>query len=337
MADKQISANNERQQHQRRRRRRQPQPPPLPPQQPQQPQVQPPQPPQQPPQPPQQPPVPLPYPGFRFDPYDHELIKYYLEYKINGNDLRSSPIKEVNIYDHHPRKLSEDYQPQGKDDVWYFFTTREKKYMYGNRAARNAGNNGYWRCTGTDKKITDDIDENKVIGLRKHLKYYEGRQSDKNQKKTEWMMHEYQTLVQAESSKAKTEELKRKRHAPTSMRLDTVLCKIYFKKEAARKKPANKKTVKVTDMDAAGNQPESSRKAGQVKKKKAATRNKTPRVNNSAAKDKGKGKGKGKAKVKADEIEMNHSNQDSDYNTSSYDSANSTTETDSYGCYDHLD
>ncbi|XP_021852288.2 NAC transcription factor 25-like [Spinacia oleracea] len=320
MADRQIIENNEQQQEQ-----------------------------PQPPQPPQQPPVQgvqLPYPGFRFDPTDHELVKEYLEYKTNGIELPFNPMYEVNIYEFHPRDLTEQYRAQGKDNVWYFFTLREKKYKFGNRPARNAGNNGYWKATGADVKIRDDNDENKVIGLRKSLKYFEGRQVGTNQK-TEWMMHEYQTPDQAESSKAKTDELKRKRHAPKSMRLDVVLCKIYFKKETARKKPADKKTVQVTDMDAAGNQPEGSRNAGQVKEKKAATRNRTPRVNNSAAKDKGKGKGKGKGKVKADDnnnqielplaSEMNNINQESNYNT-----GNSTTtpyfdgEAGSFGCYDHL-
>ncbi|XP_056682741.1 NAC domain-containing protein 10-like [Spinacia oleracea] len=204
MADKQIIANNERQQHQR---------------QPQQ---------------PQQPPI-LGYPGLKFDPCDHELIKNFLEKKINGIELRYNPMYEVNIYEYHPRDLTERCNPQGKNDVWYFFTTREKRNKFGVRPARNVGDNGFWKAMGSDIKIRDDVDENKVIGLRKSLNYFEGRQSgvDKSETTTEWRMHEYQTIDQVESSKAKIEEQKRNRHAPTSMRLDVVLCKIFCKKEAA--------------------------------------------------------------------------------------------------------
>ncbi|XP_021852286.2 uncharacterized protein [Spinacia oleracea] len=115
----------------------------------------------------------------------------------------------------------------------------------------------------------------------------------------EWLMHEYQTLDQAESSKAKTNELKRKRNASTSMRLDIVLCKIYYKKRAAGKKPADKKTVQVTDMDAAGNPPDSSR-----------------RVNSTTT---------------------DYDSEASSYDSANSTTTDYDSEAGSFGCYDHLD
>jgi hypothetical protein len=73
----------------------------------------------------------------------------------------------------------------GREELWYFFTPRQRKYPNGSRPNRAVDADGYWKPTGKDGYITGD----EIRGFRKSLDYYEGKHP--TGKKTDWKMHEY--------------------------------------------------------------------------------------------------------------------------------------------------
>ncbi|KAK9123701.1 hypothetical protein Sjap_013303 [Stephania japonica] len=157
--------------------------------------------------------------GYRFKPSELELIHHYLLNKICNNALPPNKIIEHDVYLLHPAKLTEKYQVYGEvDKEWYFFTPRERRYKNGDRPNRNVAELGFWKATGLDKKIRETGPSGtRLLGTKKALVFYEGKQSKEN-KKTNWTMHEYTVL-----------DIERPKH---TKRLDNwVLCKIYKKKK----------------------------------------------------------------------------------------------------------
>ncbi|KAH7837449.1 hypothetical protein Vadar_014025 [Vaccinium darrowii] len=153
-------------------------------------------------------------PGYRFCPYDGELIVYYLQKKVNNEVLPHDRIMEVNLYDHNPAYLTGQYPPLG-DKKWYFFTPRERKYPNGDRPSRRAGD-GYWKATGSDKPVEH---KNQVVGLKKSLVFYEGKPGKGD--KTNWIMHEFKLKGPP--------RIKQGKH---DMKLDNwVLCRVYKKEK----------------------------------------------------------------------------------------------------------
>ncbi|CAA3022016.1 NAC domain-containing 83-like [Olea europaea subsp. europaea] len=69
----------------------------------------------------------------------------------------------------------------------YFFSTKEVKYPNGNRSNRATGS-GYWKATGTDKKILSSR-SHQVVGMKKTLVFYTGKPPTGC--RTDWIMHEY--------------------------------------------------------------------------------------------------------------------------------------------------
>lgn len=71
---------------------------------------------------------------------------------------------------------------------WYFFVPRDRKHGSGGRPNRTT-EHGFWKATGSDRKIVSLSDPKRVIGLRKTLVFYEGRAPKGH--KTDWVMNEY--------------------------------------------------------------------------------------------------------------------------------------------------
>lgn len=69
----------------------------------------------------------------------------------------------------------------------YFFSNKESKYPNGNRTNR-VTSSGYWKATGSDKKIVS-ARRNNIVGKKKSLVFYRGKAP--NGSKTDWLMHEY--------------------------------------------------------------------------------------------------------------------------------------------------
>ncbi|KAJ8769283.1 hypothetical protein K2173_002487 [Erythroxylum novogranatense] len=160
--------------------------------------------------------------GYRFRPYDSELIEDYLIKKINKEKLPPNRIKDVELYKYNPSDLAEMY-PANEGKEWYFFTPRDRKYRNGDRPNRRAGD-GFWKATGADKPVKKD---GIVTGFRKALVFYIGKPNGGH--KTDWIMHEYK--VNSNTNRVRTGE--------HDMRLDDwVLCRIYRKADrSSRAKP----------------------------------------------------------------------------------------------------
>ncbi|GLT88240.1 hypothetical protein SLE2022_062750 [Rubroshorea leprosula] len=127
-------------------------------------------------------------PGFRFKPTDLVLVQEYLNKKLWNQPLPPNRIHEVDIYKFSPQELSVRFRLlKDREEEWYFFTPREKKYKNGSRPDRSTVN-GYWKPTGVKVKVIDE--QGKEIGERRSLEFWEGRQP--NGKKTSWKMHEYE-------------------------------------------------------------------------------------------------------------------------------------------------
>lgn len=71
---------------------------------------------------------------------------------------------------------------------WYFFVPRDRKHVGGGRPNRTT-ENGFWKATGSDRKILSLSDPKKRLGLKKTLVFYKGRAPRGS--KTDWVMNEY--------------------------------------------------------------------------------------------------------------------------------------------------
>ncbi|KAH7842094.1 hypothetical protein Vadar_001431 [Vaccinium darrowii] len=160
-------------------------------------------------------------PGYRFCPTDQELVVEYLMKKVLGKPLPLNRIMDVNFYSYSPQELSEMYELK-REEEWYFFTSRNKKYPKGNRPNRAAGN-GYWKASGADINILS-CDSGHILGYKKPLVFCEG--PAKSGIKTDWKMQEYRLDKHDTPSTS--------RGTPGDMKLDDwVLCKIYQTKKVA--------------------------------------------------------------------------------------------------------
>ncbi|KAJ7967100.1 NAC domain-containing protein [Quillaja saponaria] len=145
-------------------------------------------------------------PGFRFHPTEEELLDFYLKNVVYGKKLRFDVIGFLNIYRHDPWELP-GLAKIGERE-WYFFVPRDRKHGSGGRPNRTT-EKGFWKATGSDRKIVTLSDPKRVIGLRKTLVFYEGRAPKGT--KTDWVMNEYRLPDNCPLPK------------------DMVLCKIYRK------------------------------------------------------------------------------------------------------------
>lgn len=125
-------------------------------------------------------------PGFRFHPTEEELVDFYLKNMIGGNKLCLDIIDLVNIYQHEPWDLPGMARVGERE--WYFFVPRDKKQGSAARPNRTT-QKGFWKATGSDRKILSFSHHKRLIGLRKTLVFYQGRAP--RGRKTDWVMNEF--------------------------------------------------------------------------------------------------------------------------------------------------
>ncbi|XP_031250959.1 NAC domain-containing protein 2-like [Pistacia vera] len=188
-------------------------------------------------------------PGYRFKPYDHELVVNYLRKKILNERLPPNRIQEVELYKRNPQYLAENYTAHG-DNEWYFFTPRDRKYKNGERPNRSAGD-GYWKATGADRPVNHNGVQ---VGSRKALVFYKGKPPKGN--KTDWIMHEFRV---ENPPKRKRPEFQ------NDMRLDDwVLCRLYKKVDKNSKGPGRPRDGRVQDQEPENEVPPQFQDRGQM-------------------------------------------------------------------------
>lgn len=124
-------------------------------------------------------------PGFRFHPTDEELVNYYLSRKVANKVIHGNIIAEVDLYKCEPWDVPE--KSALKENEWYFFSPRDRKYPNGSRTNR-ATTKGYWKATGKDRVVLASP-KGAQSGLKKTLVFYQGRAPKGG--RTDWIMHEY--------------------------------------------------------------------------------------------------------------------------------------------------
>lgn len=146
-------------------------------------------------------------PGFRFHPTEEELLNFYLRNAILGKSSHYSIIGVTNIYHHDPWDLPRLAKIGERE--WYFFVPRDRKQGSSGGRPNRTTENGFWKATGSDRRIVSLSEPKRIIGLRKTLVFYRGRAP--RGRKTDWVMNEYRFPDS------------------TSLPQDMVLCKIYRK------------------------------------------------------------------------------------------------------------
>ncbi|KAL7591508.1 hypothetical protein Lser_V15G32240 [Lactuca serriola] len=154
--------------------------------------------------------------GYRFCPTDSELIVDCLNAKIESREPPKCRLHEVNIYNHRPEELAEQYRSH--ENKWYFLTSRDRKYPKGNRPDRAVlGKLGTWKTTQKHRPVYDAT-SGQMVGHKGSLAYFE------NEIKTMWLMHEY-TINGPNLPFENGDKLN-----------EWVLCKIYKKAQTAGKR-----------------------------------------------------------------------------------------------------
>ncbi|GMP34204.1 hypothetical protein CsSME_00007176 [Camellia sinensis var. sinensis] len=163
-------------------------------------------------------------PGFRFQPTDEEIVFHYLTSKNLSCPLPASPVSEITVCNYDPWDL-----PGEAEQERYFFTKKEAKYQNGNRTNRSTSC-GYWKATGSDKKITCSTRKH-VMGMKKTLVFYTGKSP--NGSRTDWIMHEY-SLVNLGTTNCNDQQPKNSTQSTVVQRENWVLCRIFVKKRSTK-------------------------------------------------------------------------------------------------------
>nr|AIA57530.1 NAC domain-containing protein [Boehmeria nivea] len=168
-------------------------------------------------------------PGFRFQPTDEELVFQYLRRKIFSCPLPSSSdiIPEINLCKYDPWDLPHSGHDLEQDR--YFFSHKESKYRSGSSRANRKTGSGYWKATGSDKKIMSSAMKH-VVGTRKTLVFYRGKPPQGS--RTDWFMHEYSLHVNNVVDQANISTTQEVSQNQTE---NWILCRIFLKERSANK------------------------------------------------------------------------------------------------------
>lgn len=165
-------------------------------------------------------------PGFRFYPTEEELISFYLHQKLRGGSQDiDRVIPEVYIYYYNPWDLPKISGERCRNDPqlqeWFFFIPKHEKEAKGGRPNRLT-DTGYWKATGSPAFVYSST-ENKVIGVKRTMVFYQGRARTKSGSKTIWKMNEYMAVHHDQPSL----------FAP-SQKGDFTVCRVYIKSKCLR-------------------------------------------------------------------------------------------------------
>lgn len=158
-------------------------------------------------------------PGFRFYPTEEELLTFYLRHRLAG----TKPVVEhlipvMDIYGYHPSELQAMAGAANVCDTeqWFFFCPRAERELHGGRPARTTPS-GYWKATGSPSYVYSSSPNNRVIGEKRTMVFYQGRAPTGN--RTRWKMNEY---------KAVADDAPPVPGAPVMLRNDFSVCRVYI-------------------------------------------------------------------------------------------------------------
>ncbi|CAI7884847.1 unnamed protein product [Closterium sp. NIES-53] len=140
-------------------------------------------------------------PGFRFHPTDEELLSFYLPRKIGNQPIPLNAIGDIDMYGFEPWELpGKAMVSLNGSDEWFFFASRDRKYLMGTRANRMTSS-GYWKATGKDRPVyasrkegnesqggreegesVKDAKIGRIVGYKKGHVFYKGRAPRHNKK-----------------------------------------------------------------------------------------------------------------------------------------------------------
>ncbi|XP_044503400.1 NAC domain-containing protein 1-like [Mangifera indica] len=119
--------------------------------------------------------------GYRFKPFDDELVKYLLA-RVKGDPLPRNPIIECDLYgENTPWEL---FDEASDEKIWYCFTRLKKK---GKRVFRTAGG-GTWHGENSGIEILDRDNNYNVIGVKKTFSFK--MKKVEKYRSCKWIMHE---------------------------------------------------------------------------------------------------------------------------------------------------
>ncbi|XP_044491371.1 protein NTM1-like 9 isoform X2 [Mangifera indica] len=112
--------------------------------------------------------------GLRFRPTEEEIITYYLELKMSGQQFPFPAVKEVDICNYNPWELPEQ-SIMRDDQVWYFFSAPSKKYANSDRADRaTREGTGSWKITAKDREVKNkSTGEKEFVFCRLKFKFHD--------------------------------------------------------------------------------------------------------------------------------------------------------------------
>lgn len=158
-------------------------------------------------------------PGFRFYPTEEELLTFYLRHRLAGTrPVVEHLIPVMDIYGYHPSELQAMAGAANVCDTeqWFFFCPRAERELHGGRPARTTPS-GYWKATGSPSYVYSSSPNNRVIGEKRTMVFYQGRAPTGN--RTRWKMNEY---------KAVADDAPPAPGAPVMLRNDFSVCRVYI-------------------------------------------------------------------------------------------------------------
>lgn len=128
-------------------------------------------------------------PGYRFNPYDEELVRFFLYPKLtNPCFTTSAPVRDCNLYACQPLQIWNTFHRIHGEDV-FFFTDLKRKSPNSNVSRKIAGGPATWHREDKDHQVCVQIDKNySVTALKKGFSY---RNTQPHQPGCSWMMYEY--------------------------------------------------------------------------------------------------------------------------------------------------
>ncbi|KAJ6724451.1 putative proteinC DOMAIN-CONTAINING PROTEIN 82-RELATED [Salix viminalis] len=130
-------------------------------------------------------------PGYRFNPYDEELVRFYLYPKLtNPCFATSAPVRDCSLYAYQPLQIWNTFHRIHGEDVFFFTDLKKMSPKSNNNISRQiAGGPATWRRDDKDHHIRVQIDKNySVTALRKGFSY---RNTQPHQPGCKWTMYEY--------------------------------------------------------------------------------------------------------------------------------------------------